>query len=317
MNIYDYLFTYAELDENNDFHIKEKGGGFNLFPGTDFNVSAAVSESENEKSSDDNWYFSRDVQYGEKIYCSAMKCVFNLFSIKNSAAGGVSFGECMKTGRFVRYQPSLKTDQLSFYLLMSYSDRFYREPVSGYPSVRLKRGGKAEYELNKNIGIEAAYNIDTYHEDYLTEIENRSAERIFFKIIYDADSYYFFTEFQRKNEIDEDDAEFITEDIIGFTAGARGDNISCLINPEIKYCNKEAVSRNIILESGVKHGIKTLTLRVKRETGEQVKSVISAKLGFKDTHYLIYSRGEYEKVDENGVKLKSVFRFASGIRITW
>ncbi len=130
-----------------------------------------------ESPSDDNWYFSRKTQYGEKIYCSALKCVFNAISIENSAACGISFGEYMKTGGFIRYQPYLKTEQLGLFLLFSYTDEFYRNPVSGYPSVKLRRGGRAEFDVNKNIGIEASYNSDIYHDDYLTEIENRSAEK--------------------------------------------------------------------------------------------------------------------------------------------
>ncbi len=93
-----------------------------------------------------------------------------------------------------------------------------------------------------------------------------------------------------KMKIDEDELEYIREDIFGFTAGVRGDNISCFINPEYKYCNYEAVSRSIKLESTVKYGIKTFMLRLKREEGEKVKSVFTGKLGFEDAHYMIYSQ---------------------------
>ena len=59
------------------------------------------------------------------------------------------------------------------------TDKEYRKPGGGYPSVRERRAVKGELRVNETTDTEAGYYIDMYHTKYTEEIISRMGEKIF------------------------------------------------------------------------------------------------------------------------------------------
>ena len=313
---YPELITlYALADENDSYRIMEKGGGVNLQFSDDFEISAVFSESVREEGADDSWYRERNMEYGEKICHCALRAVQSGRFVRNSLSGGLSSGRCFKTGKYFRYHPELELGAFTLFLLFSCSDINYRKTERGYPSVKLRRGVKGEYEAGRNFVFESGYNIDIYHPEYLSEVENRIAEKIFFKAGYDAGSVFLKFDAARKNYSEE--TEYLSEDSYGINTGIRGDQLSFSVNPEFSYINNEADERGITLESSVTDGKRKIKLRYRRVEGARVETAVKLRPEYNGEHVKMYSEAGYETVDEKGVNLKSVFRYSAGVKISY
>ncbi len=309
------ITAYASADENDDYRIIEKGGGLSFSMPDETHITAVISESIYDETSDDSWYRNRNYQYGYKICNSAVQISRKTGFLINSFSAGISYGKCFKTGKYFRYHPSADLGPLMLFFLVSWSDCSYRKPFRGYPSVKLRRGFKGEYEVCKYINIEAGYNIDIYHPEYLSDIKNRKGEKMFVKMEYDNDLFVFSPYAERNNCIEAE--EYISKDCFGCRTGIRGDFIGFGFNPEYIYMQKKPVSRKAVYDCYLTDGTIKVDLCCRRTENEKIENLVKGKLSFTSEKIKIYSAGEYETVDENGVNLKSVFRFSAGGGLNW
>ena len=309
------LTLYALADENGNYRIKERGGGINFEFTDNYEISAVFCESERKEGADESWYRKRNLEYGKKIYHCAARAVHSCSLLRNSVSGGLSFSECHRTGKYFRYQPEMEIGSFTLFLLLSCSDINYRKTERGYPAVKLRRGVKGEYEAGRYLVFESGYNIDIYHHEYLSEIENRIAEKIFFKTKYDTGTFFTNIDAERKNRVEEMD--YISEDSYGIKTGIRMDYFSFSVNPEYRNIDCEAYERGITLHSSLTDGIRKIVIRYKRERGEKIETESRLRLECSGQHVLMYSETEYETADENGVNLKSVFRYSAGLKIRY
>ena len=307
--------VYALADENNNYRIEEKGGGLNYRFSDKLDCSAVFSESEKKESKDESWYRNRDIEYGEHIYHCASRAVYKTGKVNCSASTGVSYGECFRTGKYVRYQPEIILGTFTVFLLYSSSDRYYRKPEKGYPPVKERRGIKGVYEAGRYLVFESGYNADIYHHEYLSDIDNRISERIFFKTKYDAESHFINFNAERKNTVKE--REYINEDSLGVKTGIRGDFLKYSVNPEYIYYDYRLSEKRIVLEASVSDSKRKIFMRYKKDKGERTEALLKGGIEFKGENMMINSEAEYETVDENGINLKSVFRYSAGITLQW
>ena len=306
---------FIDTDENDDYKIIRKGGGFSIGSDSFLSISAVLTESTGLTGASEEWYEDRDTEYGDEIYNSAFQLDQKGRILNNSLCAGTSFGSCFKTGRFLRYHPQISLAPLTLFFLISLSDSNYRRPEKGYPAVKLRRGVKAEYVMNRYFEAESGYNTDLYHTEYLSEIENRIGENIFFRLKYDADFFFLNFDAARKNSLE--DLLYIQEDSLSFKTGLRGDYFHFSVNPGFKFRMRDAVSRSITAESSFTDGVRDIRLKHKRERGEKLNCITKGYLGLKGENLSFYSEAEYETLDEKGYNLKSVFRFSTGCRFKY
>ena len=306
---------FIDTDENDDYKIIRKGGGFSIGSDSILGISAVLAESTGLTGASEEWYENRDIEYGDKIYNGAFQLDQKGRILNHSLCAGTSFGSCFKTGSFFRYHPQISLGPLTLFILISLSDSNYRRPEKGYPAVKFRRGVKAEYVMNRNFEAESGYNTDLYHTEYLSEIENRIGENIFLRLKYDADFFFLNFDAARKNSLE--DLLYIQEDSLSFKTGLRGDYFYFSVNPGFKFRMRDAVSRSITAESSFTDGVRDIRLKHKRERGEKLNCITKGYLGLKGENLSFYSEAEYETLDEKGYNLKSVFRFSTGCRFKY
>ena len=343
------LYLYSMWDEEENIsELNEKGGSFSYSFSERLKCRIAFTDSERKESSDESWYFERDIEYGDNIYNIAAVLNHEGDIVINSFSIGRSSGSCFKSGSFVRYSPEISIDAISLYFLISLSDSSYRKPETGYPKIKLRRGVKGQYIINSCLEAESGYNLDIYHTEYSDQIENCMGESYFLKLDFDTEYFYLLLEGNRKNKTE--DVVLSCEDFLSCKTGITGRKYSFSAYTRFKYIDYELFSRLLTLESVISIGSLNFLIKNKREIsaaqvssislgsegggvsdengeieegevgkigGKRVNNILSIRISNAGEHVKLFAEAEYETLDEANLNLKSVFRFSAGSSIRY
>ena len=308
------FFTMAENDDYSDFNRRGGYAVFKFSEKTRLNASVIASRGE-KKGGDSDWYFERDGEFGSDIYNTAAGLIREGDFLSVSFSMGTSSGEYFRHGSFFRLSPAVIYEPLSLYFLVSMTDKEYRKPGGGYPSVRERRGVKGELRVNETTDTEAGYYIDMYHTKYTEEIISRMGEKIFGGINYDSGLIFINFDGYRKNSFDEEYLE--TVDSLSLKSGFKTTDYYISFEGRNKYTDGLLSSVTFAAETSVRKGNWEILLKRRKVEEKKTSATTTGRITFSDSRIKVYGEGKYETEDLGPVNLKSVFLFATGIRIRY